>query len=32
MAAGMSVDAVSSNTDSMGKSHIVMYTKSTLAE
>ena len=32
MAAGMSVDAVSSNTDSMGKSHIVSYTKSTLAE
>ncbi len=32
MAVGMSVYAVLSGTDSMGKSHIVMYTQSTLAE
>ena len=32
MAVGMSVYAVLSGTDSMGKSHIVVYTKSTLAE
>ena len=32
MAVGMNVYAFSSDTDSLGKSHIVMYTKSTLAE
>ena len=32
MAAGMNGNAVSSDTNSMGKSHIVVYTKSTLAE
>ncbi len=32
MAVGTNVYAVSSDTDSTGKSHIVVYTKSTLAE
>ena len=32
MAAGMNVNAVSSDIDTMGKSHIVVHTKSTLAE